>query len=654
MRARNTLVMAALVVVLGALMYFLEFRGVDEREAAEAIADRLLSFESEEVTAMTIETAEGRISLARIDDAWRVTAPYDLAADDSAVSSIVNRLQSADHNRVIDEAPEDLARFGLDQPPLSVTLELADGGNLSLAFGNDTPVGFNVFVRPGGADTVYTTAAGLEDAVNKTLYNLRDRSILSFVEREVVRVEIDGPDIDATVERQPDLGDGITRWALSEPIEASADAGTVSSLVSRLRTGNALAFPTDEPTDEQLGEFGLDAPEITLRLWTGDSAAHTLHIGSSSEDPSGRYARRLGSDAIMIIADNLVDELPDTADALRNRTVVEFARDRVDAIEIHADGETMRLEKDGIDWRIRRPRELDGDAGAVSSLLSATLGLRAHEFATGDADSSRFGFAAPQARVSFELSGLPGQDAGTELAAETVTLLVGAATEVAGEGSDDTTEKSDPGDTAEGDDTTEGDETAEGDDEPEPIAARYVRVDGQPTVFVVVEEDLSDIDVDLFTLRSKTLVSFGQSQLTRLEVTGAGGATRELAKNEDGDWTYLGEVLSPDLTTNVDDMLWGLNYLDMQSVAAEPEGGAALDLVPFGLDPPGERVRAFIDADMVADVSVGDDVPEDQLQDQPPFAARTQTYGAVDGTPGVFRIDAALRDALRTLLEALE
>ena len=116
MRPRNTLIMAVLVVVLGALVYFLEFRGADEREAAEAIADRLLGFESDEVTAMTIESAEGRISLARVDDAWRITTPHDLAANDSAVSSIVNRLQSANHDRLIDEAPdaEDLARFGLE------------------------------------------------------------------------------------------------------------------------------------------------------------------------------------------------------------------------------------------------------------------------------------------------------------------------------------------------------------------------------------------------------------------------------------------------------------------------------------------------------------------------------------------------------------
>ena len=182
---------------------------------------------------------------------------------------------------------------------------MADGSSHSLAFGDGTQVGFNVFVQSSGGDTVYTTSAGLKDAVNKTLYDLRDRGILSFVQSEVVRVEIDAPDIDATVERQPDPGDGIARWALSEPIEASADTDTVSALVSRLSTGNALAFPTDEPTEEQLDEFGLDAPEITLRLWTDDSAAHTLQIGGSAEDPSGRYARRLGSDAIMIIPDNL-------------------------------------------------------------------------------------------------------------------------------------------------------------------------------------------------------------------------------------------------------------------------------------------------------------------------------------------------------------
>ncbi len=638
MRMRNTAIMAVALVIMGALVYFLEIRGAEERAAEEAVAARLLSFETDDVTSMTIETAEETITLARVDEAWRITAPYDLAADEAAANAIVNRLQSADHERVIDEAPDDLGRFGLDNPELSVTLQLADGGTRSIDFGGSTPVGLDIFVRTGEGETVYTAAGSIKDAANKTLFDLRDRGILSFTQDEVTRLAIEGPG-DVTVERQPDLGDGIDRWALSAPLEARADADSVGALLRRWSSGNAVSFAADEPTDEQIAEFGLDDPEITLRLSTADDTAQTLHIGGTSEEPAGRYARREGSRAVMVIPDGIVNELPESADDLRNRAVVEFARDRVRSIEITTDEPPLRVEKDGVDWRVTAPRPLDGDAATASSLLTAALDLRAREFPTGTAADARFGFDAPHARVAFELEELPGQDAGIGTPAETVTLIIGAATEVAAD--------EEPG--ASPDETdTEGDEAT-----PANVAARYVSVDGDPTVYTVAEEDLEDIEADLFALRSKTLVSFAQSDLTRIEVI-ADDATTELTRNEDGAWSVGGEAVPDDDTGAIDDLLWRLNYLDMHGIVAESGAAAAADLAAYGLADPELRVRAYVDAERVADVALGAEVPDDQLGDDPaPFATPAQTYATVGDGGDVYRVDAALRDAARALLEAL-
>ncbi|MCH7825982.1 MAG: DUF4340 domain-containing protein, partial [Acidobacteria bacterium] len=398
MRTKNTSIMAVAAAILVAAVYFLEIRGGEERAETERVADRLLRFETADVTGLNIETADTNIALQRVDDAWRITAPYDLVADDSAVNRIINRLQAANHDRLIDEAPDDLARFGLADPEVEVTVELDDGSSYSLALGNGTPVGFNVFVRPGDGDTVYTTAAGLKDAVNKTLFDLRNRSILTFDEPDVARLDLTTADLDASMQRQPALGDGIARWKLTEPIEARADADTIADYLRRLRNDRALAYPSEDPDDEDLATYGLDDPRLTVRVWIGDDSAITLEIGDESEEPDGYYARRLGSDAVFVAPTRLVEEAPDSVTALRNRTVVEFARDRVDGIEIDAGDDVIRLEKDGIDWRLVSPRALDGDAGTVSSLLTATLNMKAAEFASGTADAARFGFATPHAR----------------------------------------------------------------------------------------------------------------------------------------------------------------------------------------------------------------------------------------------------------------
>jgi hypothetical protein len=52
-------------------------------------------------------------------------------------------------------------------------------------------------------------------------------------------------------------------------------------------------------------------------------------------------------------------------------------------------------------------------------------------------------------------------------------------------------------------------------------------------------------------------------------------------------------------------------------------------------------------------VSIGSEVPAEELEEIPAFAPKAQTYGAVDGTPGIFRLDAKLRDALQAIFDEL-
>ena len=633
MRTKKTLIMALAAGILAVAVYFLEIRGTEERAETERVADRLLRFESESVTGLTIQTADTSISLDRIDSAWRITAPVDLEANESAVNNIVNRLQTADLDRLIDEAPDDLDRFGLADPEVEVTVELDDDSSRSLALGDGTPVGSNMFVRPGGGGAVYTTAAGLKDAVNKTLFDLRNRSIMTFNEQDVARLELTTADLDISIQRQPVLSDNIARWKLAAPIEARADADTIGAYLRQLRNDEALAYPSESPSDEDLSIYGLDAPRLTVRIWTSDDSAMTLAIGNETEEPAGYYARRIGSEAVFVVPTTLLDEAPDSVTALRNRTVVEFARDRVNGIEVETGGQAVSLTKNGIDWQIVSPRVLDGDAATVSSLLTRTLAMKAADFATGTASATRFGFAIPHARVAFNLEPLPGQDASADQPAETITVLIGNATEI---------EPPEPDPAVEGEDV----------EELKPTAARYITVENEPTIYVVENDDLSDITVDLFTLRSKTLVSFAQSNISRIEVSSA-ARTHEFTKDEEGVWSLTGPIVGTDLTEVVDNMLWSLNYLRMEGIVAEPAANATVDLSPFGFDTTAMSLRAFIGDEIVANVSIGSEVPEEDLKDLPAFAPKTQTYGTVGGTSGVFRLDAKLRDALQAIFDEL-
>ena len=330
---------------------------------------------------------------------------------------------------------------------------------MSLGFGLGTPVGFNVFVEaPDGA--VYTTNATLRDTVDKTLLDVRDRSIVTVNVPDIARVEVTGSAVDFTAEREPPQPDGIERWRLTAPVEGRADRATLNTLLTRLGSGRAQAFVSEEPSEEDLAAYGLDEPATVLTLWSAGDTAVTLQVGGESEEPEGRYARRLGGNAVFVAPNNLIDLIPDSLDAVRSKAVVSITRDRVNAVELEAADRSLKLEKDGIDWRIIEPA-LDADATAVSALLSALLGLNAWGFGAEPATSSSYGFDDPHLSATLSLQPQIGAEAG--VASESVVLRFGNSTEVVDEADDE--------------------------EEAEILTARYVSVSGDPVAYVVRDSE---------------------------------------------------------------------------------------------------------------------------------------------------------------------
>ncbi len=167
---------------------------------------------------------------------------------------------------------------------------------------------------------------------------------------------------------------------------------------------------------------------------------------------------------------------------------------------------------------------------------------------------------------------------------------------------------------------------------------------------MIDEEALEAIDVDLFALRSKTLLSFTQSDLTRIELS-TGAVSHQITKDEDGTWRIAGPTSqASDIDAAVDNMLFSLNYLTMEGLVA---GDQPANLSAWGLQSPAFLVRAYVGDQQVAEVSVGADVPEEELESAAEFAPTEQVYVAVGGNDGVFRVSARLRDTLTALVDAI-
>ncbi len=601
MQTRNTLFMAVVLVAISAFVYFYEIRGRAEREETERQESLLLLFEAEEIVGLSITTDEGTVQAAKSDGTWRITAPVEVAANSTAIETIVDNVSQATHQRLVVEAAEDLQPFGLAEPVATLLFERADGDPLRLAIGKNTPVGASVYATVGDDQNIYSAMSALRDDVAKTLFDLRDRSVMSFAAADVHRLEVQRDDLHAVLARNGES------WSAEVPFAGSADADSIDDLLGALESAQAAAFVSDGAPDETtMAEYGLDSPQLAVTLHSTDDARRGLLVGSAASEADGFYAMTEGGSTVFVVEADLLDEFPTDAVALRDKQVLSLSRQRLAEITIERGGDpTLQLVRQGTEWSISQPRQLDADASALSSMLSVLTDMRAEGFAPASNSSTatiRVGLRAP----------------GTDVGAveETVEIAIGGKTTVV------------PFDERDREDA-------------EAIEVFRVTPAGSDTAFLVPVEEIDDVLVDLFAVRAKTLVEFAPEELQTLELSSADGATHTLSKSGDQWSADVGELGE----TDVADMLWDLNYLNLEAVAEEWDG-ATPDLARYGLAPARYRIVATGADGVVADVRIGSDLPTDD-------EASMRVYAMIDQRPAVFEISAALADILAGLLENL-
>lgn len=349
-QAQKSLVTSLVLLVVaagaGAFAWFGVFQAElkeTERKDAEAKA---FAFETGDVKSVRLTARGETIRIERDGEHWLLVSPVTGRAEKSAVEAIVNRLSTLRSREVVAEDHANLAEFGLDAPLFEVVLGLADGGEVTLKVGDENPFDQSNPYVVGGDERVHLADAGLRWPLDKSLFDLRDRALVTHEDREVQTLALSGRDLPGwSVER-----DG-KEWKLTTPVQSAADRTAVESILSRVRGARASGF-IDEVDD--LARFGLADPARVLVFGIGeDRAKKTLALGQAEQDGVKKAYARLGEGPVLEIDFALLEDVAKTAADLRDKTVAKFEREKLRRLEIlPAEGEPIvvhrsREKKDG-------------------------------------------------------------------------------------------------------------------------------------------------------------------------------------------------------------------------------------------------------------------------------------------------------------------
>jgi len=402
---RSTAIMLTLFLILGGYAYFIE----SERPPASAAdtPEQAFDLQSDEIVSLTVTAENGDVTEVSREtpgaDRWNVTSPFTAVADGNAASAIANSLASLEISRVVVEENEnaDLSLFGLSEPVFTVAFE-TEGEPESLVVGDETPTGSDRYANIRGTTRVFLIASFLESTLNRTSFDLRDRSLLEFNGSDVGGLVIEQDT--STIRFGKDEGE----WRVTDPISARADFGIVEGLVGRIGSAEMVAVEresVDTTQESDLEPFGLDDPQVTVTVEGGDEE-HVLLIGDESQ--AGTVYGLDESRSIVFTMDAaLFDELVRNAVTYRKKDLFDFRPFNATGVTVVREGNSYRFEKGTQDgdnnsessdiWRRVEPDEGVVEQPVIDNLLSKLSSLRAESFIDNRSDT---GLDTPLATIT--------------------------------------------------------------------------------------------------------------------------------------------------------------------------------------------------------------------------------------------------------------
>ncbi|MBP8275246.1 MAG: DUF4340 domain-containing protein [Acidobacteria bacterium] len=376
---KSFLLLLVLALALGGYAYFVEPNNETSGEK-RLTREKLFAIESEKIDEMTVKAANGDVTkLKKVNGTWKIVSPAALEADTAEVSAITTALAGLESERVVEENPPNLKEFTLDPPRISVEFHVeGETGTHALSVGVKTPMGAELYGKLNDKARVFLIGSYREDALNKSLFNLRDKTVLTFDRDGANFLKIDDGKKPVVIAKQDN------QWRLTTPIEAGADFTAVDGLVGRLYQSRMKSYVADDGTAD-FKTYGLDKPQFVVTVGAG-SARVELAIGAKTDD-GNVYARELTRPVVFTLEGTLLDDLKRPASELRQKDVFEFRTFTLLSLDVTSSGQTYTFTRDAkatdntpATWKLTKPTAKSVDATKANDMLTNFSGLRADSF----------------------------------------------------------------------------------------------------------------------------------------------------------------------------------------------------------------------------------------------------------------------------------
>ena len=265
----------------------------------------ILAFKDEDVSRVEIKAENGdTVALVRKDkEAWTVE-PGDHPGDTTEVRSYLSSLRSTRAVDFPDDHPDDLGKYGLAAPRLTVTLATGTDGAASQALlvGAETTQGTQkqIYAKRGDQPTVYALGDWTFRTLAKPPSQFRDKTVLGFDPTRVGKLAFERKDGGAVR-----LARAESKWTLEGGEGKTPKDSAIATLLDDLRDLRGADIAAEPAKD--LAAWGLDHPD--LRITLTDKEGQPIGTVLAAKHDGKPYVMRAGSETVFEARDYMYARL---------------------------------------------------------------------------------------------------------------------------------------------------------------------------------------------------------------------------------------------------------------------------------------------------------------------------------------------------------
>ncbi|MBZ0273154.1 DUF4340 domain-containing protein [bacterium] len=348
MSFRNTAIALVLLAAVAGAFFFWSKPRTERVEKQEEAKKELFTLDFDAVREIRIASAGPEIVLQKSGaEAWRVTAPFEDAADKYAVQGIISTARTTKADRVLESPDEPLATFGLAEPRIRVTYK-TDEAEATLLVGDAHRIGSRLYVKRASDNDVLIVPQSVATALAKGPEDFRDKNVIRVAGEEARRIElVRGGRIQyvltrAKAETPEGTDEGATpyapddRWIVSDgEAEYNADSQETRLVIEGLR-----GLRIERAIAGDAGE--LDEPAMELRVTFDEAGERVIRFGKAGD----QLVRARTPDGLLVeVAASNVEKFDRTFADLRDRAVADFDPENVARVELRRGADTIILSR---------------------------------------------------------------------------------------------------------------------------------------------------------------------------------------------------------------------------------------------------------------------------------------------------------------------